>query len=669
MKLKMRTIKKASLPSWPLFMLVLLLPTSGHGQAVIATVAAGPAPEAVAINTVTNKIYVANYLGGTVTIIDGATNSTSTIQVGAHPLAIAVNEVTNKIYVAERGSFPASGGDRGGITVIDGTSGATTKVVDPNAFLPRAVAVNSVTNKIYVANFRNITVLDGDTTSTTTVTDPNTAGLSPYSLAVNQASNKIYVANNSLYRTSFEPGNVTVIDGATDSTTTVTDPNAFTPIAVAVNSASNKIYVANVGNFPGANHGNVTVIDGATNSTTTLVDPNILAPHAVAINEITNKAYVVNINDSAQDMKGSVTVIDGATNAIANISDPAAISPYAVAVNDKANKIYVANYGVDPFASPGTNLPGNVTIIDGATNAFTNLRDPAATNPNAIAVDSITNQIYVANVISDNLSVIDGGGTSTNFALTVAESGSGTGTVTTSPSGIDCPSVCSTVFESGATVTLTASPASGSTFAGWSGPCSGTGACTVTMSGTVSVTATFNTITPSDFSLSLASAQLMVQRGGQSSDAVTIAPINGSFESPVQLSCSVSGPPPTPMCAFSAASLTPGANSVTSTLTVTVPAATAVLPSLSPQSDKLLFGAWLSLLLVITAIRKFKKQQLHRWAVYGCLICLVFSLMGCGCGNNKNISPVTSQPANYMVTVIGTSGPIQHTVQVRVTAE
>src|SRR5215469_17102089 len=439
MKLKMRTIKKASLPSWPLFMLVLLLPTSGHGQAVIATVAAGPAPEAVAINTVTNKIYVANYLGGTVTIIDGATNSTSTIQVGAHPLAIAVNEVTNKIYVAERGSFPASGGDRGGITVIDGTSGATTKVVDPNAFLPRAVAVN-------------------------------------------QARNKIYVANNSLYRTSFEPGNVTVIDGATDSTTTVTDPNAFTPIAVAVNSASNKIYVANVGNFPGANHGNVTVIDGATNSTTTLVDPNILAPHAVAINEITNKAYVVNINDSAQDMKGSVTVIDGATNAIANISDPAAISPYAVAVNDKANKIYVANYGVDPFASPGTNLPGNVTIIDGATNAFTNLRDPAATNPNAIAVDSITNQIYVANVISDNLSVIDGGGTSTNFALTVAESGSGTGTVTTSPSGIDCPSVCSTVFESGATVTLTASPASGSTFAGWSGPCSGTGACTVTMS-------------------------------------------------------------------------------------------------------------------------------------------------------------------------------------------
>ena len=668
MKLKIRTIKKASLPSWPLFMLVLLVPTSGHGQAIVATVAAGHAPEAVAINTVTNKIYVANYLGGTVTIIDGATNSTSTVQVGAHPLAIAVNEVTNKIYVAQRGSFPASGGDPGGITVIDGASGASTKVVDPNAFLPRAVAVNSVTNKIYVANFRNITVLDGDTTSTTTVADPNTAGLSPYSLAVNHASNKIYVANNGIDRVNGKPGNVTVIDGATESTTTVTDPNAFSPIAVAVNSATNKIYVANVGNFPGANHGSVTVIDGATNSTTTLVDPNILSPHAVTINEITNRTYVININDSAQDMKGSVTVIDGATNAITTISDPAAISPYAVAVNDKANKIYVVNYGVDPFGSPGTNLPGNVTIIDGATNAVTNLRNPAAINPNAIAVDSITNQIYAANVGSDNLSVIDGG-TSTNFALTVAESGSGTGTVTTSPSGIDCPSVCSTVFEPGATVTLTASPASGSTFAGWSGACSGTGPCNVTMSATVSVTATFDTITTSDFSLSLASAQLMVQRGGQSSDAIIIAPLNGSFGRPVQLSCSVSGPPPTPTCAFSAASVTPGANSATSTLTVTVPAATAMWPSPSPQSDKLLYGAWLSLFLVITAIREFKKQQLrHRWAVYGCLTWLLFSLVACGDGNNNN-SPVTSQPENYMVTVIGTSGPIQHAAQVRVTAE
>src|SRR4030095_5918505 len=45
-------------------------------------------------------------------------------------------------------------------------------------------------------------------------------------------------------------------------------------------------------------------------------------------------------------------------------------------------------------------------------------------------------------------------------------------------------------------VTLTATPAAGSTFAGWSGACSGTGSCTVTMSAARSVTATFNATTP-----------------------------------------------------------------------------------------------------------------------------------------------------------------------------
>jgi beta-lactam-binding protein with PASTA domain len=46
-------------------------------------------------------------------------------------------------------------------------------------------------------------------------------------------------------------------------------------------------------------------------------------------------------------------------------------------------------------------------------------------------------------------------------------------------------------------VTLAASPASGSSFTGWTGACSGTGTCTVTMDAAKSVTATFDqTIQP-----------------------------------------------------------------------------------------------------------------------------------------------------------------------------
>src|SRR5262245_61015078 len=67
------------------------------------------------------------------------------------------------------------------------------------------------------------------------------------------------------------------------------------------------------------------------------------------------------------------------------------------------------------------------------------------------------------------------------LGLTVALAGTGSGTVTSSPSGIACPPTCSASFGRGTVVTLTAAPAAGSTFTGWTGGgCSGTGPCQVT---------------------------------------------------------------------------------------------------------------------------------------------------------------------------------------------
>ncbi|MHB1312700.1 MAG: InlB B-repeat-containing protein [Gemmatimonadaceae bacterium] len=84
------------------------------------------------------------------------------------------------------------------------------------------------------------------------------------------------------------------------------------------------------------------------------------------------------------------------------------------------------------------------------------------------------------------------------FALTVARIGTGTGSVVSAPAGIDCGATCSAVLTVGTTMTLTATPASGSTFAGWSGACTGTGACTVTMSAARAVTAEFRRIVMGD---------------------------------------------------------------------------------------------------------------------------------------------------------------------------
>jgi Ca2+-binding RTX toxin-like protein len=75
------------------------------------------------------------------------------------------------------------------------------------------------------------------------------------------------------------------------------------------------------------------------------------------------------------------------------------------------------------------------------------------------------------------------------FTLDVTKTGNGS--VTSSPAGIDCGSKCSADFTTGSTVTLVAHPDPGWTLGGWSGACTGTGACTVTMDAAKSVRADF----------------------------------------------------------------------------------------------------------------------------------------------------------------------------------
>ncbi len=79
----------------------------------------------------------------------------------------------------------------------------------------------------------------------------------------------------------------------------------------------------------------------------------------------------------------------------------------------------------------------------------------------------------------------------TSYALAVAKSGTGSGFVSSSPTGIDCGATCFASFASGTKVILSATPVSGSTFAGWRGACTGTGTCTVTMGAAKKVGAAF----------------------------------------------------------------------------------------------------------------------------------------------------------------------------------
>lgn len=342
---------------------------------VIGTVAVGTAPSAIAVDSSSNKVYVADFgtqpgfgpqacspTGADVTVIDGATESTTAVPVSSpfkqlNPVGIALNLASHTVYVVVRENTP-------NVTVqscthvIDGIELVGISTPINNRFIYQTITelsgmdINQVTGDIYVghtfASVSSIVVIGGNGVVATISVGSNFSGCTgdnlcfPISVAVNANMNKIYVAKRG-------SNSITVIDGATNSVTaTITDPSAVAPVAIAVNSRTNTIYVANAGSD------NLTVIDGATGSVTATV-PVGISPSGVAVDEQTNFIYIANAGNSQTGDPGNVTVINGATNTTTTVSDPKAINPVAVAANPATNKIYVANRGSN-----------NVTVINGA---------------------------------------------------------------------------------------------------------------------------------------------------------------------------------------------------------------------------------------------------------------------------------------------------------------
>lgn len=75
----------------------------------------------------------------------------------------------------------------------------------------------------------------------------------------------------------------------------------------------------------------------------------------------------------------------------------------------------------------------------------------------------------IAGSPSNEVAVVVGAPPPTVSRLTVARTGSGTGTVTSNPLGINCGTDCQEDYAVNAIVALSATPATGSTFTGWSG--------------------------------------------------------------------------------------------------------------------------------------------------------------------------------------------------------
>ena len=329
----------------------------------------GGFPTGIALNPVTDTVYVGNGTTGTLSVIDGkrcnAAESRGCGQrvavatAGTDPIGIAVDRSTNTIYAANASGTVAivdgrrcSAANRSGC----GAEPATVRV----GVNPQFLAVDETTHTLYVANSGSdsLSVIDGRSGR---VRGSVSVGPIPFTLAVNPVTHTVYV-------TDLGAQTVSVVDGASCNAKhvsgckrrPVTVDVGETPGGIALDSSTNTVYVT------GETSNDVSVIDGKSCNarTTSGCREQPARVHAgegargIAVNERTHTVYVANTAD------GTVSVIDGsACNATVRVGcgrraavTSVGVSPRRVAVDAVTNTVYVTNAGSD-----------SVTMIDGRT--------------------------------------------------------------------------------------------------------------------------------------------------------------------------------------------------------------------------------------------------------------------------------------------------------------
>ena len=347
----------------------------------------------LARNPVTNKVYALNSgalaaggadaLPGFVHVIDGVNNTvTASIPVGAFPFGLAVDPMSNKVYV---GNGTNGTGVAAGITVINGVDNSTAQADLSQVPLAagfsdlgvgRDLAPNTATGKLYfritAGSTTQLGVLNG------LIGSPLTNFGNVNIIRVNSTLNRVYVGAQ-------QPGTsvnqIHVLNGATDQLITtlfVGFPSNFitNQSYLAVNPNNGRFYVADF-----LNH-QLDVFDGATNDPIVSI-PVGRGPGPVAINTAANRIYVGNA------IERSLTIIDGVTDRVVRtLALP--LAPVQITVDDTVTpaRLYIHSTANEAklvvVDDPGTSAPAITAITQPANGtAVLNADGTVTYTPNA----------------------------------------------------------------------------------------------------------------------------------------------------------------------------------------------------------------------------------------------------------------------------------------------
>lgn len=388
-----------------------------------AALPSGQQAGAVAVNSVTNKIYVTSASSnGGVFVLNGATQNLTLIAGTLGAGGVIVNEATNMVYAGKATISPF------GIFIIDGVTDTPMKTVSLPSFITSNfndyIAVNSTSGRIYLVSSNNtLSVLDGDRSSANfNSIIANIPNVGNGRIGLDEGTNKIVVGTSTQ--------KTTIVDGATNTIAATTFAN-MTSQDVAVNPVTHRAYIAYVFYTTQAinlNDNSYINIGTASEIGESIINPNnnffyfprnqsandiaflntndtiglvTGVPHGfgrylfAAQNTVTNRIYVANSSSNlagTDTRPGFVSVIDGATNnVITNVEIGA--QPFTnPAVNEVTNKIYV------PYIGFSNVDPSRIAVIDGATNTRSNV-DTSAFPANTlfyrtIVANPLTNRIY-----------------------------------------------------------------------------------------------------------------------------------------------------------------------------------------------------------------------------------------------------------------------------------
>jgi YVTN family beta-propeller protein len=362
-----------------LFLLEMVLVSSAISEVdqtveVIATITVGTGPEAVAYDSGTGEIFVANYgppfataeAPGSVSVISDSNNSVvATIQVGVGPVGLAYDSGKNEIFVAH--SIDNT------VSIISDQNYSVIATV-PVGEGPHGVAYDSGKNEIFVANSGDNSVsVISDVTNTVVATIP--VGKNPHGVVYDSAKGEIFVTNYGVFG-EISKGTVSVISDSTN-TVVATIPVGANPYGITYDSGTGEIYVAN-----GVDN-SVSVISDSSNSVVATV-PVKSNPWGVAYDSGTGEIFVTNYWDN------SVSVISDITHSVvATVS--VGSSPSSVAYDSGKGEAFVTN-----------EYDGTVSVIQDSSWGE---REALAASPHQILIEKPSNNTTYGDSLPLNVTV------------------------------------------------------------------------------------------------------------------------------------------------------------------------------------------------------------------------------------------------------------------------